>query len=124
MADLKTLADCGQCARPGSPVEARQKEVAREYLQRTEEPDCKLGSPEGAGGPMAKEVKSYGSRVLVPVIGAFAEMSSDVKALADDTASALAAGHIQYFSTSAVEAKGICKQRIRAAWGHPARASD
>ena len=47
-------------------------------------------------------------------------MSSDVEALADVTASALAADHIQFFSTSAVEAKGMYKQRIRTAWGHAA----
>ena len=49
----------------------------------------------------------------VPVIGAFAEMSSDVVALVDVTASVLSADHIQFFSTSAVEAKGIYKQRVR-----------
>ena len=58
--------------------------------------------------------------VLAPVIGAFAEMPSDVDALTDVTASALAADHIQFFSTSAVEAKGMYKQRIRTAWGHAA----
>ena len=56
----------------------------------------------------------------VPVIGAFAEMSSDVDALADVIVSALAADYIQFFSTSAVEAKGMYKQRIRTAWGHAA----
>ena len=69
---------------------------------------------------MTKEMKSCGSRVLVPVIGAFVEMSSDVEALADITTSALAADHIQFFSTSAAEAKGVYKQRIRTAWGHAA----
>ena len=107
-------------ARPGSPVEARQEEVVREYLQRAEEVDRKLGTVAGTEGPMAKEVKSYGSKVSVPVIGAFAEMSSDVEALADVTASALAADHIQLFSTSAVEAKGVYEQRTRTAWGHAA----
>ena len=33
MVDAKTLAPAPQDARPGSPVEARQKEVAREHLQ-------------------------------------------------------------------------------------------
>ena len=46
-----------QYARPGSPVEARQEEVAREYLQRAEEFDRKLDIPEGVEGPMTKEVK-------------------------------------------------------------------
>ena len=61
---------------------------------------------------MTKETKSYGSRVLVPVIGAFAEMSSDVEALADVIASALAADHIQFFYTSAAEAGGVHMKRI------------
>ena len=58
--------------------------------------------------------------MLVPIIGAFAEMPSGVGALADVTASALSADHIQFLSTSAAEAKGMYKQRIRAVWGHAA----
>ena len=69
---------------------------------------------------MTKEVKSCGSGVPVPVIGAFAEMSSDVDAPAGVIASGLAARHTQFFSTSAVEAKGMYKQRNRAAWGYAA----
>ena len=45
LADLRTMAGGGQYARPGSPVEARQEEVAREYLQRAEELDRKLDTP-------------------------------------------------------------------------------
>ena len=70
--------------------------VSREYPQRAEVPDCKLSSPGGAEGPITKETKSHGSRMLAPVIGAFAEMSSDVDALADVIASALAADHTQF----------------------------
>ena len=40
------------------------------------------------------------------------EMSSDVSALVDVTGSALAANHIQFFSASASEAKGLYGQRI------------
>ena len=69
---------------------------------------------------MAMDVKSYGSRVPVPVTGAFAEMSSDVDALADVIAPALAADHIHFFSTSALGAKDVYKQRIWAVWGHAA----
>ena len=117
MADLGTFAGDPQYTRPGSPVEARQEEVAREYLQRAEEFDRKPGTPDGVEGPMTKGMKPCGSRLLVPVIGTFAEMSSDVDALADATASALAADHIQFFSTSAAEAKGMYKQRIRTVLG-------
>ena len=52
---------------------------------------------------MTREMKPCGSRVVVPVVGAFADMSSDVDALADITASALAADLIQFFSTSSVD---------------------
>ena len=65
-------------------------------------------------------MKPHGPRVLVPVIGAFAGMSSDVDAPADVPAPALAADHVEFFSTSAAEAKAMYKQRIRAAWGHAA----
>ena len=41
-------------------------------------------------------------------------------ALADVTASALTADQIQFFSTSAVKAKGMYKQRTRAACSHAA----
>ena len=94
MAGARTMAPGPLYARHGSPVTTRQEEVAREYLQRAGELDRKLGTPEGAEGPMTKEMKSHGSRVLVLAIGAFAEMPSDVDALADVAASVLAAGHI------------------------------
>ena len=46
LTDLKTLAGGTQYARPGSPVEARQEEVALGNLQRAEEFDRGLGTPE------------------------------------------------------------------------------
>ena len=58
--------------------------------------------------------------MLVPVVGAFAEMSSDTELIADLIATALAADHIQFYSESAKQAKGMFKQRIRKAWGHTA----
>ena len=57
MAHAKTLAPSPQYARPGSPVEALQMEVAREYLQRAEEFDRELGTPGGVKGAMPEEVK-------------------------------------------------------------------
>ena len=54
-------------------------------------------------------------------VGPLEHMLQDVEALADVTASALAADHIQFFSTSAAEAKGMYKKRIWTAWGHAAR---
>ena len=119
-ADAKTLAPGPQYAQPGTLAEARQEEVAGEYLQRAEEFDRKPGTPEGVKGPMTKNTKFYVSIVPVPAIGAFSEMPLDVGALADVTAQALAAEHTQFFSTNAVEAKGAYKKRIRAGWGHAA----
>ena len=70
---------------------------------------------------MTKEMEPCGPWVLVLVIGAFVEMPSEVGALAGVTASALAENHTQFFSISALEAKGMYKQRTRTAWGHAAR---
>ena len=58
--------------------------------------------------------------MLVPVVGAFAEMSPDTELIADLIAAALAAEHVQFYSESAKQAKGIFKQRVRRAWGHTA----
>ena len=88
---------------PGS----HQGEVTREYLQRAKEFDRKLGTSEGAEGPVPREVRSFGSRVHVFVADTFAEMPSDVGTLAGVIASALAADHTQSFSNSAAEAKGV-----------------
>ena len=69
---------------------------------------------------MARKAESRGSGVLVPVVGAFAGMSLDGDVLADVIASALAADHIQFISTSALEADSMYEQRTRAAWGQAA----
>ena len=69
---------------------------------------------------MTKETGPCGSQVLVPVICAFAEMPSDVHALAGVIAPALVADHTRFFSTGAVEAKGMYKQHIRTVWAHAA----
>ena len=62
MADATTSTPGAQYARPGSPVEARQKELAREYLFRTAKIGRMQGTLESAEGPVA-----FGSRVLIPV---------------------------------------------------------
>ena len=104
---------------------AKQDEISADYWRRAKRVDDLLrdllGIPEGADGPMVQALKQYrGGRVLVPVVGAFAEMSSDTELIADLIATALAADHIQFYSESAKQAKGMFKQRIRKAWGHTA----
>ena len=76
--------------------------------------------PKTPGGSMTRKVKSCGSSVSVQTFGAFAEMPLDVNALADVFAPAPAADLTQYFSTSALKARGMYKQHTRAAWGHAA----
>ena len=54
-------------------------EVARDYLKRAARIGELNGHPPGSDGPMATALKRCnGGRVLVFVVGAFAEMSGDV----------------------------------------------
>ena len=69
---------------------------------------------------MTKGMGPCGPGVPVHVAGAFAEMSSDVGALAGVIAPALAADHTQFFANGAVGSGGMYKQRIRTAWDHAA----
>ena len=49
--------------------------------------------------------KGHEDKVLAPVVGAFAEMSSDVHLLTDLIASAQAADHCEYFAALPSEIK-------------------
>ena len=55
--------------------------------------------------------------MLAPVVGAFAEMSSDVHLLTDLIASAQAADHCEYFAALPSEIKGIFLIRARRGLG-------
>jgi len=103
------------------PVAARRAEVARDYLERAARIDELNGHPPGSDGPMATALKRYnGSRVLVFVVGAFAEMSEDVSRIRDITAHDLARTHVSYYNDDAKRTKGMYRQRIQKAWGHTA----
>ena len=66
------------------PVAARQAEVARDYLKRAARIGEFNGHPPGSDGPMATALKRHnGGRVLVLVVGSFAEMSEDVSRICD-----------------------------------------
>jgi len=70
---------------------------------------------------MATALKRYnGGRVLVFVVGAFAEMSEDVSRICDITAHDLARTHVSYYNDDAKRIKDIYRQRIQKAWGHTA----
>ena len=70
---------------------------------------------------MVTALKKYnGGRVLVFVMGAFAEMSEDVSRIRDIIAHELARNHVSYYIDDAKRTKGMYKQRIQKAWGHTA----
>jgi len=96
-------------------------EVARDYLKRAASVDELNGHPPGSDGPMAPALKRHnGGRVLVFVMGAFAEMSEDVSRICDVTAHDLARTHVSYYNDDAKRTKGMYRQRIQKAWGHTA----
>jgi len=61
-----------------------------------------------------------GGRVLVFVVGAFAEMSGDVRRICDIVAHDLARTHASYYNDDAKRTKGMYRQRIQKARGHTA----
>ena len=71
---------------------------------------------------MATALKRHnGLRVLVFVMGSFAEMSEDVSCIRGDfIAHYLARTHVSYYNGDAKRTKGIDRQRIQKAWGHTA----
>ena len=70
---------------------------------------------------MATALKSYnGGRVLVFVVGAFAEMSEDVSRICDIIAHDLARTHVSYYNSDTKRTKGMYRQRIQKARGHTA----
>ena len=70
---------------------------------------------------MANALKRYnGGRVLVFVVGAFAEMSEDVSRICNTIAQDLARTHVSYYNGDANRTKGMYRQRIQKAWGHTA----
>ena len=94
------------------PVAARQAEVARDYLKCAARIGELNGHPPGSDGPMATALKRYNEgRVLVFVVGAFAEMSEGD----------LARTQVSYYNDDAKRTKGIYRQRIERAWGHTAQ---
>ena len=60
------------------------------------------------------ELRSYGKdgRVIIPVVGAFGELSSDVYAISDLVASMLTHEHLSYYSEHPFAIKGMFQQNI------------
>jgi len=95
------------------PVAARQAPVARDYLKRAARIDEPNGHPPGSDGQIVTALKRYnGGRVLVFVMGAFAEMPEDVSRICDITAHDLARTHVSYYNDDAKRTKGMYRKRI------------
>ena len=66
-------------------------------------------------------LKHNGGRVLVFMVGAFAEMPEDVSCICDIIAHDLARTHVSYYNDDAKRTKGMYRQRTQKALGHRAR---
>jgi len=98
------------------PVAARQAGVARDYLKRAARIDELNGHPPGSDGPTAPALKRHnGGRVLVFVVGAFAEMSEDMSRICGIIAHDLARTHVSYYNDDAKRTKGMYRRRIQKA---------
>ena len=65
---------------------------------------------------MSRSIKRHnGGRVLVFVMGAFAEMSEDVSHIYGIIAHDLARAHVSYYNDDAKRAKGMYRQRTQKA---------
>ena len=74
------------------------------------------GHPPGSDGYIAATLKRYnGGRVLVFVMGAFAEMPEDVSRICDIIAHDLARIHVSYYHDDAKRTKGMYRHRIQKA---------
>ena len=74
----------------GAAVDRRQQRGASDYVKRARKLDRQIpGHQPDEEGPFTKELNSYvdNGRVLIPVAGAFVEMSPDAHAIAEPCAS-------------------------------------
>ena len=101
-------------AKVSAAVDKRAAEANREYLARARKLDTELGTPAETKGPFEAELRSYGKdgRVIIPVVGAFGEMSSDVYAIIDLVASMLTHEHLSYYSEHPFAIRGMFQQNI------------
>ena len=95
-------------------VTRRATEASQAYLTRARRLDTDLGTLPGAKGPFVTELETFGrgGKVIIPVAGAFAEMSPDVYAIIDLVATALTCEHLSYYDAYPSVVKGMFQQRI------------
>ena len=70
--------------------------------------------PQEQKGPFVTGLETFGrgGKVIIPVAGAFAEMSPDVYAIIDLMATALTCEHLSYYDAHPSVVKGMFQQRI------------
>jgi hypothetical protein len=97
-----------------SAVERRATEASRAYLTRARKFDADLGTPAYTKGPFELELEAYGKggRIIIPVVGAFGEISSDVYSIVDLIASVLTHEHLSHYIENPAAVKGMYQQHI------------
>jgi len=101
-------------------VDRRQQRGANDYAKRAQELDRQIpGHQPDEEGPFTKELKSYGDngRVLIPVVGAFVEMSPDAHAVAELCASLQADQYCANHRSQPSAVRGMFRRRIYRTWG-------
>ena len=108
LGEAKTKAPNSDYHKLEPPVAARQAEDARGYLKRAAKIGELNGHPPGSDGQMVTALKRYnGGRVLVFVMGAFAEMPGDVSRICVIIAHDRARTHVSYYNGDAKRIKGM-----------------
>ena len=92
----------------GASVQKRADKVHEDYHKAARKLDAKLGTPAGATGPVEAEINTCNSgRVSGLAVGAFGEVSSQIRDLADLAACELSAEYLAFFDIAKKESKGI-----------------
>ena len=123
LGDVKTLAP-GQAYSEspstdfGGSVQKRAGKVHEDYHKAAKKLDAELGTPAGSTRPVEAEMNTYNSgRASDLAVGAFGEVSSQIRDLTDLVACELSAEYLAFFDIAKKESKGIFTQRIRRSLG-------
>ena len=99
---------------PNAVVNARQKKVNTDYHSRAKS----WGGDTRDGFEAELNSNGKSGRVLGPVVGAFGEMSGDVKELANAVAEELAVEHCSFYGDMTSKAvKGFFLSQLYRSWG-------
>jgi len=120
---VKTLSPCdastdNQIGEPNAAVNARQKRVNLDYHAKARRLDEHYGCDESQGFKARLNSFGHNGVVLGPVIGAFGEMSDDVKHIADAVATELANEHCSYYSDKKTNTvRSYFRSQLYRSWG-------